>query len=88
MYCMITIIVFPFMFAEGDDYETNVFMLTFEPSADGRTLCGNVRIIDDKLANEGNEQFSVTITSISGSRVDVGPNDETCVTIIDDDGRC
>ena len=71
--------------AAGDDYRTTTFMLMFMPSSDGQKLCGKVPIIDDMLANEGNEQFSVRITSISNPRVG-GQNSETCVTIIDDDG--
>ena len=76
------------MFAAGSDYTTTTLMLTFMPSSDGRTVCGKVPIIDDKLANEGTEQFSVRITRTSDPRIKIGPNAETCVNIIDDDGMC
>ena len=56
------------------------------PSPDGQSLCGKVPIIDDKLANEGIEQFSVRITGTSNPRLRIGQNAETCVNIIDDDG--
>ena len=74
------------MFAADVDYTTRTFMLTFEPSSDGQMLCGRVPIINDNL-DERNEQFSVTITSVSNTDVMIGPSRETCVTIIDDDGK-
>ena len=74
------------MFAADVDYTTRTLMLTFEPSLDGRTLCGRVPIINDNL-DERNEQFSVTITNVSNTDVMIGPSRETCVTIIDDDGK-
>ena len=61
-------------------------MLPFEPSVDGQTVCGRVPIIDDNLGLEPNELFSVTITSVTGTKVMIGPDTETCVTIIDNDG--
>ena len=72
--------------AANVDYETTTFMLTFEASSDGQRACGRVPIIDD-LLEEPNELFSVRITSVSNSNVMIGMNDETCVTIIDDDGK-
>ena len=62
-------------------------MLTFEPSGDGQTVCGNVSIINDLLGNEPNELFSVTITEVSGDTVSIGAGDESCVEIIDNDGK-
>ena len=61
-------------------------MITFEPSSDGQRVCGPVPIIDD-LLDEANELFSVRITSVSNPNIMVSMNDETCVTIIDDDGK-
>jgi hypothetical protein len=61
-------------------------MITFEPSSDGQRVCGIVPIIDD-LLDEANELFSVRITSVSNPGIMVGTNAETCVTIIDDDGK-
>ena len=73
-------------FAADSDYATTTLMITFEPSSDGQRVCGPVPIIDD-LLDEANEQFSVRITSVSNPNINVGMNDETCVTIIDDDGK-
>ena len=63
-------------------------MVTFEPiagSESGEMRCGNVRIIDDMVA-EPDEQFSVRL--ISANPAGNFGNDETCVTIVDnDDGK-
>ena len=56
------------------------------PSSDGQSVCGKVPIINDNIANEGIEPFSVRITSVSNPRIRIGQNAETCVNIIDDDG--
>ena len=61
-------------------------MLRFAPSDDGQRVCGKVPIINDML-DEPNEQFSVRITSVSNPSIMIGPSNETCVTIIDDDGK-
>lgn len=76
------------MLVAGSDYNITTLMLTFEPSVDGQQVCGKVPIINDKLANEGIEQFSVRITRTSDPRVRIGSGAETCVSIIDDDGKC
>lgn len=62
-------------------------MVTFAPSGTGQMVCGNVSIIDDVLGNEGDELFSVTITSVSSDKVMIGLNQESCVTILDDDSE-
>ena len=62
-------------------------MVMFPPSAGGQTVCGNVPIMDDDLGNEGDELFSVIITSVSGDKIMIGTNDESCVTILDDDSE-
>ena len=69
------------------DYTTSTLTLTFELSNDGQMLCGNVSIINDNLGNEGDELFSVVITSVSSNKVSIGPNSESCVTIVDDDSE-
>ena len=69
----------------GSDYETTTLTLTFEPSGDGQTVCGNVPIIDDNLGLEQAEMFSVRIASVSATNVMIG-DDELCVEIIDNDG--
>ena len=74
--------------AAGSDYETTTLMLTFEPSGGGQRVCGTVPIINDQLGNEPDELFSVTITSISNPNIMIGPDVETCVSIIDADGMC
>ena len=74
-----------FFSTADSDYETTTLMLTFEPSGDGQTVCGNVPIIDDNLGLEPNELFSVRITSASGANVMIG-DDESFVEIIDNDG--
>ena len=75
------------MLAAGSDYNTTTLMLPFDPSPDGQQVCGKVPIINDKLANEGIEQFSVRIVRTSDPRVKIGQEAETCVSIIDDDGK-
>ena len=61
-------------------------MITFESSSDGQRICRPVPIIDD-LFDEANELFSVRITSVSNPDIMMDMNTETCVTIIDDDGK-
>ena len=60
--------------------------MTFEPSGDGQMVCGAVPIINDTLGNEPAELFSVRITGVSDSNIMIGPDNEACVSIIDDDG--
>ena len=45
-------------------------------------MCVRVQIIDDELAIELNEQFSVSLVSASMIR-----SSETCITIVDNDGE-
>ena len=60
--------------------------MTFEPRADSiQTQCGTVVIIDDMVADEPDEQFSVRLTS--ATPIGNLGQDETCVTIIDDDSK-
>ena len=77
---------FLWILAGDSDYEITPLMLTFEPSTDGQRVCGKVPIIDD-LLDEPNELFSVRITSVSNPNIMIGMNAESCVTIIDDDGK-
>ena len=72
--------------AAGSDYETTTVMVTFQPSGSGQRVCGTVPIINDTLGNEPAELFSVRITGVSDSNIVIGPNNEACVSIIDDDG--
>ena len=75
-------------FAADADYETTTIMVTFVPSDLGTTQreCGSVRIIDDMIGNEPNEEFSVTLVSTDPSGARFGDR-ESCITIIDDDGE-
>ena len=71
----------------ADDYEFTTFMLTFEQrDEDMQVRCANVPIIDDRLGNEPDEMFSVTFVSAQPAGV-FGENNETCVTIKDDDSK-
>ena len=84
MQCTLCFLWIP---AADGDYNSTTLMLTFVPSSDRQRVCGKVSIYDDRL-DEPNEQFSVRITQVSSSSVMIGPNSESCVTIIDDDGMC
>ena len=60
--------------------------MTFEPrNSSLQELCANVSIINDMTALEPDEQFSVTLTT--ATPVGRFGNDETCITIVDDDGE-
>ena len=48
-------------------------------------MCGRIQIIDDLLAYEPDEQFSVSLVSATPTGV-FGSN-ETCITIMDNDGE-
>ena len=50
-----------------------------------QTVCFLVPIFDDSIANEADEQFTVTLTDVSPVATVI--NNETCVTILDDDGK-
>ena len=68
----------------GADYMTATIMLTFTPSGNAR-LCSRIRIIDDNVGSEPNEEFSVKL--ISASPLGTIGEDTSCVTIIDDDRK-
>ena len=48
-------------------------------------ICGQVQIMDDEVANEANEQFSVSL--VSAIPTSVFRSSETCITIVDNDGE-
>ena len=79
--------IFHFSITVGSDFNSTVLVVTFEPSDDqtSRMTCVPLPIIDDSIANEANEQFSVTLTDAIPT-TNVG-NNKTCVTIIDDDSK-
>lgn len=66
-------------------------MVTFEPTAGSETaemMCGNVCIIDDVVAMEPDEQFSVRLISADPVGNFAEDASESCITILDnDDGK-
>ena len=70
----------------GLDYVSTTIVVTFEPSDEStQTLCGVVPIINDTIPNEPDEQFAVRLIRADPLGNLVG--EETCVTIVDDDGK-
>ena len=73
-------------FTAGSDYESMTFSLIFVSTDEGENvLCADVPILNDRLGNEPDEAFSVSIINISPAG-QVGSMSEACVFIIDDDG--
>ena len=72
---------------DGSDFNSRLFEVTFEPRDDlsSQVECIPLPIIDDLIANEANEQFLVSLTNVVPSVV--VSNNETCVTILDDDSK-
>ena len=72
----------------GSDYNITTFTLEFTSSDEGTTtLCADVPITDDQLANEPVEAFSISFLSISPAGRQ-GLIRETCVFIVDNDSMC
>ena len=72
----------------GSDYDSTTFTLEFTSSDEGTTtLCADVPITDDQLANEPVEAFSISFLSISPAGRQ-GLIRETCVFIVDNDSMC
>ena len=77
---------FVWILAAGVDYVSTTRMLTFVPSNDRQRVCTTVPLTNDNL-DEPDELFSVRIIDVSpDNSTMMGPNSESCVTIIDDDG--
>ena len=58
--------------------------MTFEPQNESlQIVCGTVKIINDEITNEPDEQFSVRLTNVIPGEI-IG-EDVACITIIDDD---
>ena len=73
----------------GSDFEGGSSSQTFPASGPlGNQLCADIFLIPDERY-EGNEQFIVEFINVpdSANRVGVGAINQTCVTIIDDDGK-
>lgn len=64
-----------------------MFTVMFAPIDNqiSQEVCIPLPIIDDLIANEADEQFSVLLIDVT-PEVEVG-NDETCVTIRDNDSK-
>ena len=75
------------MSAADEDYVSTTFTLTFMPNDTFTTqrMCRNITIIDDMIGNEPDEEFSVRLAS-SNPEANLD-GQESCVTIIDDDGE-
>ena len=56
--------------------------VTFDSATQNSMMCVRVQIMDDELANELDEQFSVSLVSASMIR-----SSESCITIVDNDGE-
>ena len=70
-------------YTDPKDYTSAETDLTFTPESS--RLCVNIPITNDTVV-EGNETFTVTVTS-NDTTVQTGPNSNSTVTIIDNDGR-
>ena len=67
-----------------EDYTSTETDLTFTPD-DSNKMCVNIPIGNDTVV-EGSENFTVTVTS-NDTSVQIGPNSNSTVTIVDDDGE-
>jgi hypothetical protein len=70
--------------ADGNDYEGNFTQALLFSSAKNSTLCVSVNISGDSLVED--EETFVVIFSSNDSRDEI-INDNTTITIVDDDGR-
>ena len=70
--------------AAGSDYEATTITVTFEPKNEAvQNICRSVKIIDDEISNEPDEQLSFRLTSATPEG-NLG-EDIACITIIDND---
>lgn len=67
------------------DYRTMTFQVLFQPMGSVMQICRNVRIIDDEISNEPDEQFSVSL--VNANPIGVFSVSESCITITDNDGK-
>ena len=61
-------------------------MTVFFNTTNSSTVCIDVPIVGDTLY-EGNEQFLVTFGNLPNAEANIGPIEQACVTIVDDDGK-
>ena len=73
-------------YTADSDYSPISREITIGPTTEAGRACVTIPIIDDELANEDDEQFSVGF-DLSGSPLVAGTNAEACVTITDNDGK-
>ena len=66
------------------DYTAGLYNITF--SAEDVTTTFNISITDDNLL-EAIEEFNLTISSISSSRILSGNTEQATVFIVDNDGK-
>ena len=59
-----------------------------ENTVAGELICVPITIIDDTIALEGEEQFSLFFAGLPNEEAQVGPISQVCVSILDDDGDC
>ena len=73
-------------FLAGSDYNVTTTELEFQAMDEvSQTMCAPLLIIDDDIANEADEQFSVILLDVSpAGNID---GEVTCITIIDDDSK-
>jgi len=64
--------------------ELPTWLLNFQPPGDS-VVCTSFEIIDDLLALEEEEKFVVDVGPEEGD-VEIGENNHTTVTIVDNDG--
>ena len=80
--------VLSYFHTADSDYQSTTITVTFEPTVGSETaevMCGNIPIIDDTVAGEPDEQFSVLLVSVNPVGNFANDADESCITILDDD---
>ena len=87
-YCCISlyvIIIINFTHTDNSDFDSGDITLLFN-TTDSNRLCFDPQIIGDILY-EGNEQFLLTFRNLPNEEVNVGPIEQACITIVDDDSK-
>lgn len=71
--------------AGGTDFDDGNITLNFNTSSSSR-VCFDPRIIEDSMY-EGDEQFLLTFGNLPSDEANVGPIEQACITIVDDDSK-
>ncbi len=74
-------------YAEGEDFVPLNVTLVWHFDSPSLTQCVSVAIINDECVEEKEEVFTVSLSS-DEECVDTGPNNQTTVTILDNDREC